>query len=279
MSMTSSSIRRATPASYAIVFVLALVALGPILVMLTTSLKLKTQIFGEGASFFFMPTLQNYDAVLSDGQNVRYLTNSLIVACVSTILTLGFGCTAAYAIVRFRFLGRDVASTATLLMRMVPPAVLTVPVFTIWTYQYGLNNTLTGVILVYTGLNLPFVIWILQSFLVQVPRQLEEAARMDGANPYQIFFMVVLPLIKPGLAAAAIFTFRIAWNEFILGLVLTNRFTRTMPVKVSLFINEHNIEWGQIMAVGALIAIPPLVFTFMASRQIITGMTAGAVKG
>ncbi len=90
----------------------------------------------------------------------------------------------------------------------------------------------------------------------------------------------MLPLIKPGLAAAAIFTFRIAWNEFILALVLlTNRFTRTMPVKVSLFINEHNIEWGQIMAIGALIAIPPLVFTFLASKQIITGLTAGAVKG
>jgi multiple sugar transport system permease protein len=278
--MASSAVNRpASPAWYALIAALGLMALGPILVMVSTSLKTRNQIFGDTASFFFMPTLSNYQAVLSDPSNVRFLTNSLTVAIVSTAITLTLGCMAAYAIVRFRFMGRDAASLSTLLMRMVPPAVLCVPVFTIWTYQYGLTNTLSGVILVYTAINLPFVIWILQSFIVQVPRPLEEAARMDGANPYQVFFLVVLPLIKPGLAAAAIFTFRIAWNEFILALVLTNRFTRTMPVKVSLFINEHNIDWGQIMAIGALIAIPPLIFTFLASKQIITGLTAGAVKG
>ena len=271
--------RPAGPRFYAILTALLIVALGPLLVMVTTSLKLKTQIFGDAGVLLFMPTLDNYRAVLEDGSNLRFLSNSLIVAVVSTALTLTFGCMAAYATVRFRFMGKDVASVGTLLMRMVPPAVLTVPVFTIWTYQYGLSNTLFGVILVYTAINLPFVIWILQSFIEGVPRSLEEAARMDGANPYQVFLLVVLPLIRPGLAAAAIFTFRIAWNEFILALVLTNRFTRTMPVKVSLFINEHNIEWGQIMAIGTLIALPPLVFTFLASKQIITGLTAGAVKG
>lgn len=278
MSDTSLT-RQASPGTYVIVIILALISLGPIFVMVATSLKTKPDIFSGSFGFFFMPTLENYRAVLSDGQNSRYLTNSLIVASVSTGLTLVFGCMAAYALVRFQFFGREVVSVGTLLMRMVPPAVLTVPVFMIWTYEFTLSNSLAGVILVYTAINLPFVIWILQSFIAQVPRALEEAARIDGANPYQVFFLVVLPLIKPGLAAAAIFTFRIAWNEFILALVLTNRFTRTMPVKVSLFINEHNIEWGQIMAIGTLIALPPLIFTFMASRQIITGMTAGAVKG
>jgi multiple sugar transport system permease protein len=278
MSDTSLT-RQASPGTYIIVILLALISLGPIFVMVATSLKTKPDIFSGSFGFIFMPTLENYRAVLSDGQNSRYLTNSLIVASVSTGLTLVFGCMAAYALVRFQFFGREVVSIGTLLMRMVPPAVLTVPVFMIWTYEFTLSNSLAGVILVYTAINLPFVIWILQSFIAQVPRALEEAARIDGANPYQVFFLVVLPLIKPGLAAAAIFTFRIAWNEFILALVLTNRFTRTMPVKVSLFINEHNIEWGQIMAIGTLIALPPLIFTFLASRQIITGMTAGAVKG
>ena len=265
--------RRPSPFYYLIVFVLALIALGPIFVMLSTSFKLKTQIFSDGASFFFVPTLANYTAVLADGQNMHFLTNSLIVALVSTVLTLVMGCMAAYAIQRFQFMGRDAVSLGTLLMRMVPPAVLTIPVFTIWTYQYGLSNSLSGVILVYTAINLPFVIWILQSFIEQVPRPLEEAARMDGANPFQVFFLVVLPVIKPGLAAAAIFTFRIAWNEFILSLVLTNRFTRTMPVKVSLFITEHNIEWGQIMAIGTLIAIPPHWPRLLTTRDIATFLT------
>lgn len=264
---------------YALLIVLSLICLGPILLMLSTSLQFKTQIFDDTTTFFFMPTLSNYIAVFNEEHLARYLTNSLIIGLVSTVITLTFGCMAAYALVRFRFMGRDTVSITTLLLRMVPPAVLCVPIFMLWTYDFGLENSLHGVILVYVALNLPFVVWILQSFIEQVPTQLEEAARMDGANPLQTFFLVVLPVIRPGLAAAAIFTFRIAWNEFILALVLTNRFTRTMPVMVSLYLTEHDIEWGQIMAVGTLIAIPPLIFTFVASKQIITGLTAGAVKG
>ncbi len=264
---------------YIILICLSLMSLGPIVLMLVTSLKLKVDIFNEVSTFIFMPTLKNYSSVLHDPSLMRYLGNSLYVGLISTGLTLTMGCMAAYAIVRFRFMGRDAVSLTTLLMRMIPPAVLTVPVFAIWTFQYRLGNNLHGLILVYVAINLPFVIWILQSFIEQVPIQLEEAARVDGANPFQVFFLVVLPVIKPGLAAAAIFTFRIAWNEFILALVLTNRATRTTPVHISLFMTEHNIDWGQIMAMGMLIAIPPIIFTFVASKQIITGMTAGAVKG
>jgi len=268
-----------TTTFYAILICLSLMSLGPILMMLLTSLKLKIDIFNDVSTFFFVPTLKNYHSVLNDPSLMRYLWNSLYVGLISTGLTLVMGCMAAYAIVRFRFMGRDVVSLTTLLMRMIPPAVLTVPVFAIWTFQYNLSNNLHGLILVYVAINLPFVIWILQSFIQQVPIQLEEAARVDGANPLQVFFLIVLPVIKPGLAAAAIFTFRIAWNEFILALVLTNRATRTTPVNISLFLTEHNIDWGQIMAMGMLIAIPPIIFTFVASKQIITGMTAGAVKG
>ena len=264
---------------YTILLCLCIMSLGPILLMLLTSLKLKVDIFNDVSTFFFVPTLKNYSQVIHDPSLMRYLWNSLYVGLISTAFTLVMGCMAAYAIVRFRFMGRDVVSLTTLLMRMIPPAVLTVPVFAIWTFQYGLSNSLHGLILVYVAINLPFVIWILQSFIKQVPIQLEEAARVDGANPFQVFFLVVLPLIKPGIAAAAIFTFRIAWNEFILALILTNRATRTTPVNISLFLTEHNIDWGQIMAMGMLIAIPPIIFTFVASKQIITGMTAGAVKG
>ena len=264
---------------YIILICLCFMALGPIVLMLLTSLKLKVDIFNDVSTFIFMPTLKNYSSVLHDPSLMRYLGNSLYVGLISTAFTLVMGCMAAYALVRFQFMGRDAVSLNTLLMRMIPPAVLTVPVFAIWNFQYHLGNNLHGLILVYVAINLPFVIWILQSFIQQVPIQLEEAARVDGANPCQVFFLIVLPVIKPGLAAAAIFTFRIAWNEFILALVLTNRATRTTPVHISLFLTEHNIDWGQIMAMGMLIAIPPIIFTFVASKQIITGMTAGAVKG
>ncbi|MEO1493371.1 MAG: carbohydrate ABC transporter permease, partial [Pseudomonadota bacterium] len=220
---------RPNAAFYALIACMVVMSAGPIVLMLATSLKLNVEIMSETSSFFFMPTIRNYETVLCnvlwyepahvefcDKTFGRALGNSLIVATISTALTLVIGTMAAYAIVRFRFMGRGAVNLTTLMMRMVPPAVLLVPVFGIWTFQYGLDGTYAGIILVYTAMNLPFVIWILQSFIVQVPRSLEEAARVDGAGPFQVFFKVVLPLIKPGLAAAAIFTFRIAWNEYLL---------------------------------------------------------------
>ena len=283
---------KTNPAFYALLVALIVMSVGPIVLMLTTSLKLNVDIMSDTSSLLFMPTLRNYEAAVCDllwyePTHVDYcdptfgraLINSLIIATVSTVLTLVIGCMAAYALVRFRFMGRDTVSLTTLLVRMVPPAVLLVPVFGIWTFQFQLDGTRIGIILVYVAMNLPFVIWILQSFIVQVPIQLEEAARMDGAGPFAVFFLVVLPVIKPGLAAAAIFTFRIAWNEFLLANALADRNSRTVPVTIVNSLTEYDIDWGVIMATGMLLAVPPILFTFFASRQIITGMTAGAVKG
>ena len=285
-------------AVYALLAVLVLMSAGPIVLMLLTSLRLKVDIFSDTASLLFMPTLRNYETVLCnvlwyEPAHVDYcnptfgraLGNSLVISTISTAITLVIGCMAAYAIVRFRFMGRDTVSLTTLLMRMVPPAVLLVPVFGIWTFDFCfgenrcLAGTSAGIVLIYVAMNLPFVVWILQSFIQQVPIALEEAARMDGANPFQVFFLVVLPIIKPGLAAAAIFTYRISWNEFLLANALADRSTRTVPVTIVNSLTEHDIDWGVIMATGMLLAVPPIIFTFVASRQIITGMTAGAVKG
>lgn len=264
---------------YLFLLVLAFLALGPIILMLSTSLKLKVDIFNNASSFFFVPTLQNYATMVGDKTLISNFQNSLYIAIVSTGITLVLGCMAAYSIVRFRFMGRDAVSLVTLITRMVPPAVLLVPVFGIWTFQYQIDGTLNGIVLIYVAMNLPFVIWILQSFIQQIPIQLEEAARMDGANPFQVFYIVVLPLIKPGLAAASIFTFRIAWNEYLLANALSDRNSRTTPVNIVNSLTEHNIDWGVIMATGMLLALPPIIFTFIASKQIISGMTAGAVKG
>ena len=284
--------RRANPAFYALLVALVVMAVGPIVLMLKLSLQQNIEITSAASGLLFLPTLDNYETVLCDylwyePEHIRRcdktfgraLVNSLVVSTAATALTLVMGCMAAYALVRFRFMGRGVTSLTTLMVRMVPPAVLLVPVFGIWTFQYGLDGTRIGLILVYVAMNLPFVIWILQSFIVQVPIQLEEAARMDGAGPFRTFFLVVLPLIKPGLAAAAIFTFRIAWNEFLLANALADRNTRTVPVTIVNSLTEYDIDWGVIMATGMLLAVPPILFTLVASRQIITGMTAGAVKG
>ena len=305
---------RQNPAFYALLVALIFMAVGPIVLMFSNSFKLDVDIIGGTSGLIFLPTIQNYETALCDvlWYEPKHLdfcalkfggafVNSLIIALVSTALTLIIGCMAAYALVRFRFMGRGTASLTTLMVRMVPPAVLLVPVFGLWNNEFCISKkfwlgelirdtfggrgdvclagTHSGIILIYVAMNLPFVIWILQSFIVQVPRSLEEAARVDGAGPFQVFFQIVLPLIKPGLAAAAIFTFRIAWNEYLLASALSDRDTKTVPILIVNNMSEFNVEWGVIMATGMLLAIPPIIFTLFASRQIITGMTAGAVKG
>jgi multiple sugar transport system permease protein len=305
---------RQNPAFYALLVALIFMAVGPIVLMFSNSFKLDVDIIGGTSGLIFLPTIQNYETALCDvlWYEPKHLdfcalkfggafVNSLIIVLVSTALTLIIGCMAAYALVRFRFMGRDTASLTTLMVRMVPPAVLLVPVFGLWNNEFCISKkfwlgelirdtfggrgdvclagTHSGIILIYVAMNLPFVIWILQSFIVQVPRSLEEAARVDGAGPFQVFFQIVLPLIKPGLAAAAIFTFRIAWNEYLLASALSDRDTKTVPILIVNNMSEFNVEWGVIMATGMLLAIPPIIFTLFASRQIITGMTAGAVKG
>ena len=305
---------RQNPAFYVLIAMLVFMAIGPVLLILVNSFRLDVDIIGGTAGLLFLPTIQNYETALCDilpyePDHLDFCAlkfggafiNSIIIALISTVLTLVIGCMAAYALVRFRFMGRDTISLSTLMVRMVPPAVLLVPVFGLWNNEFCLDRdgllggwirdtfggrgdvclagTHSGIILIYVAMNLPFVIWILQSFIVQVPRSLEESARVDGAGPFQVFFRIVMPLIQPGLAAAAIFTFRIAWNEYLLASALSDRDTRTVPILIVNNMSEFNVEWGVIFATGMLLSVPPLLFTLFASRQIISGMTAGAVKG
>ena len=263
---------------YVMLIALAVLCVAPIAVIFATSLRQQVDIFADPLNFIFTPTLENYRAVLEEDKFDRYLMNSLFVGLVSTAITLLLGCMAAYGLARFRFKGRTTVAYTTLLLRTVPLAVLAIPVFMIWS-EWHLVNSLTGLILLYVAVNLPFTIWLLYGFVLQVPVELEEAASIDGCGPIRVFTKVLLPLMAPGLAAASIFTFRIAWNEFILALVLSDRGTRTLPVAASLYITDMGVDWGRVMAMGSLIAIPPLIFTFVAARQIITGLTAGAVKG
>ena len=263
-------------AQLAVAWLLAAFVLVPLAVMLATSFKTQRQIFDGGFSFLFMPTLENYRNIL-EGRFLGYVGNSIVVGLVATLLTLMLGTMCAYALSRFQFVGRAPLAFGTLLLRTIPPAVLAVPIYFIWN-SVGLEG-LGGLILVYVALNLPFTIWLLYGFIEQIPRELEESASVDGCGPFRGFFVLILPLLKPGLAAAGIFTFCIAWNELVLASILTSRTTRTLPYAVFLYIKDTGIDWGELMAAGVLVAIPPLLFTFVAARQIIAGLTAGSVKG
>ncbi|MFK7801011.1 MAG: carbohydrate ABC transporter permease [Anaerolineae bacterium] len=304
-------------AHYSMLIFLSLIILAPIYVIILTSFKRQVVIMSRDPVWFFAPTISNYQEILTNHNFVRHLISSVYVGLLSTGITLFVSSYCAYAIARMKFPGRGLMASSTLLVRMVPPVVLTVPIFGLWNrwellwvdsawhnrylewisqsalctaegdfldglcqiFIDGLADGRLGLVLFYSALNLPFVIWLLVGFIQQIPVDLEEAAIVDGASPFQVFRLIISPLMRGGYAVAAIFTFRIAWNEFILGLILTGRRTYTLPVKTTLFIDQSGVQWGLIMAMGTLILLPPLILTFFSARQIIQGMTAGAVKG
>ena len=266
-----------TAVRYVLILVICAIYLLPVYVLFITSLKKQFQIMTDAPQFIFAPTMMNYGRVLSEFGFFRYLSNSLIIVLASTFLSLIVASLAAYGLARFRFKGRGVVSLGTLLLRMIPPAVIVIPLYVIW-QNIGLLGTRFGLVLVYTGLNLPFTIWVLVSFISDIPIELEEAAIVDGCSPVGILFRIIMPLIKPGFAAASVFVFRIAWNEFMLALVLTDRYTQTLPVATTFYITDFGVEWGNITAMGTIIALPAILFTLVAAKQLITGLTAGAVK-
>lgn len=263
---------------YVILIIASIIVLFPIYIMIATSFKTRVQTFSMPPVWLFIPTLKHYGIIIFRGQFLRHLSNSLVVATSTTFISIIIGALAAYSLVRFAFLGKHVVSTATLLLRMVPPAVIIIPLYILWT-KLGLMNSRTGLISTYLALNLPFTIWVLRSFMMEIPVEIEESALMDGCSELGILFRIVLPLIKPGIAVASIFIFRIAWNEFIISLILTNRYTRTLPVAISLCMTEIGVQWGEITAIAVIVALPAFIFTFFSARSIIGGLTAGAVKG
>ncbi len=284
---------------WAALIVLASITMAPIFVMFATSLKTQVEIQSAVPNWIFMPTFSNYQTIITQYRFTPFLISSAVIGFGSTAITLLTAGMAAYALARMRFPGRGLIAQTTLIIRMIPPAVLAVTVIGFW-ISWGIGDIVPGIrftlpdglgrgnfldgsqlglMLFYTALNLPFSIWLLFGFIRQIPVELEEAAIVDGANLLQVLFRVIFPLMGAGFAVSAIFTFRIAWNEFILALMLTNRFTKTLPVFASEFIREEGVLWGQMMAVGSLIVIPPMLLTFFAARQIIQGVSAGAVKG
>lgn len=263
---------------YVFILVFAAFALFPIYEMVATSLKNEVDAFSIPPKWVFIPTFKNYQEVLFEGKFFTYFYNSIFVALTATVLSVAAGALGAYSLARFKFKGKKLVVMGTLLMRMVPPVILVVPIFLLYN-QLGVTNARMSLALVYVALNLPFNIWVLRTFIMEVPKELEESAQMDGCSHMMTFRRIILPLIAPGLSVASIFTFRISWNEFILSLVLTNRNTRTLPVAVSLYLTDTGTEWGKITAIATIIAIPAFIFTFTAAKSLIMGLTAGAVKG
>jgi arabinogalactan oligomer/maltooligosaccharide transport system permease protein len=209
----------------------------------------------------------------------RQLLNSLIVAATTAVVGLTLACTAAYAFSRFRFPGRQTALTAFLLTQIFPGVVMMIPLYILLDAAHLLDS-LTGLVLVYSTTSIPFSTWMLKGYVDTLPRELEEAALMDGASRWTLFRRVILPLSRPALAVTALFSFMTAWNEYILAATFTSHPGRyTLPVVLQRYVGEHGTDWGYFAAGSILTSVVVMALFFALQKHLVSGLTAGSVKG
>jgi arabinogalactan oligomer/maltooligosaccharide transport system permease protein len=224
-------------------------------------------------------TLSHFRDLLEHPQFFRYALNSALLALGTTVVGVSLSCTAAYALSRFRFPGRKASLASFLVVQMFPSTLLLIPLYVLL-HKLGLLNSLIGLILVYATTAIPFCVWTLKGYFDTLPREIEEAARIDGASPWGVFFRVVLPLSRPAIAVTALFSFMTAWNEFIIaGTFMTDESSYTLPVLLHNYIGEYHAEWGHFAAGAILTSLPVMALFYLLQRYLVGGLTAGAVKG
>lgn len=269
--------RRSLVIELALLGLIILVCVFPFYWMVTTSLKSQVVALQSPPVWVFSPTLDNYrQALFVDGVG-RTLLNSLIIAVSTTMLAVLLGVPAAFALARFEFRGKKDLWFWFITNRMVSPIVLALPFFLI-ARSFGMLDKHITLILIYLTFNLPIVIWIVTDQFRGIPYELDEAARMEGASQFTIMRKICLPLAMPGVAVSSIFSFIFSWNELMFGLILTRSQARTAPAMAVSFMEGYNLPYGKIMATSTLIVIPVLIFALIASKQLVRGLTMGAVK-
>ena len=257
--------------------IVLIICVFPFYWMVAASLKPQAAILSSTPQFFFEPTLQNYVDAFGKFDILKSLKNSLFVALVTVVLSLVLGTPAAYAIARFDFKGKRDIWFWFISNRMLSPIVVALPFFLI-ARNLKLLDTPWALILIYLTFNVPIVVWICADQFRNIPKELDEAATLEGYNSFSIFWRVGLPLAMPAIAVSAIFCFIFSWNELLYALILTRSDAKTAPVVATSFMSGYELPWGQIMATGTVVALPVIVFSMIVSRQLVRGLTAGAIK-
>jgi multiple sugar transport system permease protein len=251
--------------------------LSPVIWIGMTGLKTRLQIFSYPPLFIFKPTLANIIKMVTETDVPKHILNSLMIAGASTFISVIFGTMAAYGVSRHKVGGSWFMFWA-LIMRMLPPIVLGIPLFMVMA-SIKIIDTYPALIIMYLIYNVPLALWMMKSFIDDLPVELEESAYIDGANTLQVIQKIVFPLIAPGLVATAVIAFIFNWNEYIFALLFTRITARTIPVDLAGFIQiQSEVDWGLITATATLAILPPIILALIFQKYLVRGLTMGAVK-
>lgn len=261
---------------------MVLYCISPFLWQIITSIKEPKELFTIPPTYIpHKISLESYLLIFTQRPFLRYIINSIVVASGTTALAIVVGSLASYALARIRLKGGNLIKRSVLVVAIFPPIILIIPLYEMVS-GLGLMNNPLALILPYTAINLPFVIWVLTSFFRQIPRDIEDAAKVDGFSRMGIFLRIILPLSAPALATTAILVFIFAWNEFLFALTfMTNDLKRTVPVGISMLsgVTVYEIPWDQISAAIVITTLPLVLMVLFFQKRIVEGLTAGAVKG
>jgi multiple sugar transport system permease protein len=266
-------------AIYVAVIAVVIVMLTPIVWLGITSIRPLVEISSVRLNLLPQhPTLRNYFAVFEQYDMAMYLRTSTLISLAVVATNLILGVPAAYAMARYSFFGNRLMYGGIIFFRMIPPIAAIVPLFMLFE-QVRLLGTYLGLIVAHTAFKLPVTIWLLRNFFLDVPRELDDSGRVDGASTLRVMLQIALPLIQPGLAATAVLAFLWTWNDLLVTLVLSTRTeTEMLPLGLTKFVLEYGVDWGSMTAAGMIMFIPTLLFVFFAQRYLIKGLTLGGVK-
>jgi multiple sugar transport system permease protein len=272
----NSSVSLGRIAKTVLLLLYALFALFPLIWMLILSFKPDNEMFTT--TFFFTPTLDNFKAVFGESDFLGTLWNNLVVSCLAVALSLLVGVPAAYALGRFEFKGKEDIAFTFLSFKFAPEILVIIPLYLIYQQLHLIDSTF-GLVWVYQLISLPLLIWILRGFFEDLSKDMEAAAQLDGYTWWQVFFKMLLPLVKPGLVAAGLLCFIFCWNSFTFALLLGGGHTQTSTVSMTRFLASDTVHYGWVAAAALICALPEIILALLIQKHLVRGLSFGAVKG
>jgi sorbitol/mannitol transport system permease protein len=258
-------------------YFLALIYVFPLIWMFLTGFKKEGDAVSMPPSIFFKPTLENLKLVWDSGAG-DFLWNSTVVSVTSTLLALILGVPAAYALAMYKLKKSDDILFWFISTKMLPAIGVLIPIYLIFK-NLDMLDSLVTLILLYTAMNVPLVVWMMRSFFMEIPYETIEAAQVDGAMGFQGFIQITLPLVRPGIISSSLLCFVFVWNEFLFGVSLTYTHAATMPVYMATYMTQEGLFWAKMSSVATLAVLPAIVLGWFTQKQLVRGLTMGAVKG